>query len=394
MRKEERDIFDDLIRSKLHDFESDPAPDDWESIARRLPGPEVIPLRKRWPYWAAAAVASLLVISSGIYFSQKQPAIDTRMSGQIEKETTVVPPSPVNEEPLWVAAAKQPVPVISIAEADMIPVTEEEIGLELELMSADTRPVILSDRQLPEQSFITTTTRQVSPIKQQEEKAPSSRKWAFGAGAGGFAQSSGNTVGTYALRSNSQQEDIKLLALNAVADQGKAPKTNVKHQTPVSFGLSVSRQLNNRFSIQTGLTYSMLTSDWETKAEIYNNKTRQRLHFIGIPLAVSYKIAEWERFRFYAIAGVQTEVNVAGKEQVKSYFEDQRINISSHSVRMKEWQWSVNARVGVSYPIVRFVSAFAEVGTAYYFDNGSDMETIYSDKRFNINPQFGIRFGF
>lgn len=189
-------------------------------------------------------------------------------------------------------------------------------------------------------------------------------------------------------------EDTKLLALNAVADDGKAPKTNIKHKTPVSFGISASRQLNDRFSLQTGLTYSMLTSDWETQAEIYNNKTRQRLHFIGIPLSVSYKIAEWNRFRLYASAGGQTEVNVAGKERVKSYFENQQTGVNSRNVRMKEWQWSVNARVGVSYPIVRFVSAFAEVGAVYYFDNGSNMETIYSDKEFNVNPQFGIRFGF
>jgi hypothetical protein len=61
---------------------------------------------------------------------------------------------------------------------------------------------------------------------------------------------------------------------------------------------------------------------------------------------------------------------------------------------MKEWQWSVNARTGVSYPIVRFAHAFAEVGAAYYFSNGSRIETVYSDKAFNLSPRVGIRFGF
>ena len=37
MKDKERDIFDDLFRSKLQDFEADTMPGDWEAIADRLP---------------------------------------------------------------------------------------------------------------------------------------------------------------------------------------------------------------------------------------------------------------------------------------------------------------------------------------------------------------------
>ena len=40
------------------------------------------------------------------------------------------------------------------------------------------------------------------------------------------------------------------------------------------------------------------------------------------------------------------------------------------------------------------VILFAEVGGAYYFDNGSVIETIYAEKPFNLNLQVGLRFGF
>lgn len=33
MKDKERDIFDDLCRSKLQDFEADTMPGDWEAIA-------------------------------------------------------------------------------------------------------------------------------------------------------------------------------------------------------------------------------------------------------------------------------------------------------------------------------------------------------------------------
>ena len=89
-----------------------------------------------------------------------------------------------------------------------------------------------------------------------------------------------------------------------------------------------------------------------------------------------------------------TEVNVAGKRKMKLFSDDVEILAQSERVRMKEWLWSVNARMGVSYPIIRFVSAFGEVGASYYFDNGSDIETIHSEKPFNVSLQFGFRFGF
>lgn len=37
MKDKERDIFDDLFRSKLQDFEVDTMAGDWEAIADRLP---------------------------------------------------------------------------------------------------------------------------------------------------------------------------------------------------------------------------------------------------------------------------------------------------------------------------------------------------------------------
>ncbi len=411
MKKEERDIIDDLFREKLHGFEAETTHDDWEAIASRLPEPKSIPLRRRWPYWAAAAVVSLFVICTGIYFTQNQP-VDPTIAKQIEKETsrlesqiaedkqdkTIAPSSVVEKEPELIAVNKQPQQHSTIQQTGTTLLSHAP---EIKTIHIAELPTII-EAKTPDLAVETPTNisnipvvTDISPIAQPVKATKtSSRKWSFGAGAGGLTQSAGNVVNTYALRSNTYINDDRLLALNAVSDVGKSPKTNIKHRTPISFGVSVSRHLNDRFSLQSGLSYAMVTSDWETMATVYNNKTRQRLHFLGIPLSVSYKIAEWNRFNFYASAGGQAEVNVAGKERVKSYFEDKQIGVDTKNVRMKEWQWSVNARVGVSYPIIRYISAFAEVGAAYYFDNGSKIETVYSDKSFNVNPQIGIRLGF
>ena len=42
----------------------------------------------------------------------------------------------------------------------------------------------------------------------------------------------------------------------------------------------------------------------------------------------------------------------------------------------------------------RFVNVFVEGGVAYYFDNGSSIETIRSEKPFNAGFNVGLRLGF
>lgn len=152
--------------------------------------------------------------------------------------------------------------------------------------------------------------------------------------------------------------------------------------------------LTSRWYLLAGLNYSYLSSEWKTNGDYYS-KTEQRLHFVGLPLSLAYKIAEWNSFMWYASAGIMPEINVAGQLKEIKYSnghilgEPDKVN-----ARMKEWYWSVNAATGVSYPLLRYLSAFAEVGGGYYFDNGSSIETIHSDKPFNVNVSFGLRVGF
>ncbi|MGG6495484.1 UNVERIFIED_CONTAM: PorT family protein, partial [Bacteroidetes bacterium 56_B9] len=57
---------------------------------------------------------------------------------------------------------------------------------------------------------------------------------------------------------------------------------NIKHKQPLSFGLSVRKALPKNFSVETGVTYTMLSS--EITYENSSEKTDQKLHYIGIPV--------------------------------------------------------------------------------------------------------------
>ena len=409
--KKERDTFDDMFRSKLQDFEVDTMPGDWEAIADRLPVKAPVPFRRTLRYWAAAAVVSLLMITGGVYMFKSEKEV-APIAEKIEKETkkvetelakeVEVPATPIelikeNITVSPVAAVQQPAVVRSTYKA-AVKVAHTEPAV-IEITPPDEDSVVVDSEEVvqdhPEVGSIDTRSliADAAPVgKVEKEAAP--RKWGFGMGGGSVTTGTNNSLNTYALK-NTMLTDQELLFLNAANFENNTyPKTNIHHKTPVSVGFSVSRYLNNRFALSSGLHYKFLSSTWDVDAPVYYNKTAQKLHFIGIPVSLSYKIAEWNRFQVYAAAGVMTEVNVSGKLVTEKYSGKELYEKESEHIRMKEWLWSVNARAGVSYPLLRFVSLYAEAGVDYYFDNGSTIETVRSEKPFNVSLQAGFRLGF
>ena len=417
--EKERDTFDDLFRSKLQDFEVDTMPGDWEAIADRLPVKAPVPFRRTLRYWAAAAVVSLLMITSGVYLfksekeatplaekiEQETKKIETELAKETEVSVTQVQPVEERITASPVAAVQQPVmqatykATVKVAENEPAVISsDDDMEENAEVITLPDNTAVVETEEVaqdyPEVGSADDTRSLIAdaaPVG-KKDKEVSPRRWGFGMGGGCVTAGTSNSLNTYALK-NTSLTDQELLFLNSANFENSARKTNVKHKTPVSLGMSVSYSLNNRFALVTGLNYSLLSSSWET-SDAYHNKTSQKLHFIGIPLSLTYRIAEWKRFQVYAAAGVMTEVNVAGKLVTKKYMHNELYEKEADHIRMKEWFWSVNARAGVSYPLLRFVSLYAEVGADYYFDNGSSIETVRSEKPFNVNLQAGFRFGF
>ena len=171
-------------------------------------------------------------------------------------------------------------------------------------------------------------------------------------------------------------------------------RVDVSHKQPISLGIGVGYVLNDRWSLQSGLVYTLLQSEWKTSLDI-PDKYKQQLHFVGVPLGLSYKIAEWNKIQFYATAGGMVEWNAGGKIKTQYYYnEDGAYRTEKEYIRMKELQWSVNARIGATYPLIKFINAYVEGGANYYFKNNSLIETIRSDKPFHVSLQAGLRFGF
>jgi len=422
MKDKERDSLDDLFRSKLYDLEADTSPEDWESIAGRLPDVERRPifLRHTFRYWAAAAVLALLISLGGIYLNkemeneavpllaQEEKVMDEPESGSEEisivdheGEDTTEKDNLLPERVVVSSRGRAVRPLLAVV-SDIRP-TEIELpqeDLDLEIERPQKRTVSKKKSRVAtvvpdDQAGAYYAERSPVPSTQGYKLHDSKKqKWQVGLSSGSLSFKSENSVNRYVTNSDALRSE-SLLAMNAVSNSNSidSKKTNIHHRIPFNVGLSAEYYLMPRLSLQFGVSYAYLVSDWKTNG-VYHTKEERRLHFVGIPVSLSYTIAEWNKVRFYASAGAKAEVNVAGRQKMRLFSDDNVIALEEEKVRMKEWQWSVNAGLGASYPLVRFMSLFAEVGGAYYFDNGSAIETIYAEKPFNLNLQVGLRFGF
>lgn len=403
---EKRDKWDEAIQAKLFDHEVEHMPEDWEAIASRLPEERPVTWPFAFRYWSAAAAAVLALVLGGLYLFDQDPEtvrLAEEMS-QIETDRSIIPtpatPAPSIAAPAtrtvnaWVAQATPTRSFRAHAQQPIERITEKESAAKIAAVEPSHREDAQREEEVITESVVSQQPRTKATDTTQPTHQPAKqRKWSFGMGAGNLSVGTSQLVPHYVTNSAALRSE-SLMSMNTWgATQEASPKTDIQHHTPINFGISVSRQLSNRFYLQTGLNYSYLRSEWATNGT-YHIETDQRLHFLGLPLSIAYRIAEWNRFLFYASAGGMAEVNVAGKRQSQLFSDEISIVKQTEHIRMKEWLWSVNGKVGVSYPIVRFVSAFGEVSANYYFDNGSTIKTIHSEKPFTIGFNMGFRLGF
>lgn len=168
--------------------------------------------------------------------------------------------------------------------------------------------------------------------------------------------------------------------------------TRTNHHQPIKAGVSLRIPLSNRWSVSTGVTYSYLGSDISQETGNARMETKQKLHYVGIPVNVNYSVLRTNRLNLYASAGVEIEKLVSGKQDTEHYEGNTFTKATSQSVKEGRPQISGNVAVGAEFRIVNQLSIYAEPGLAYHFDNGSDVENIYKEKPLNLNVQVGLRW--
>lgn len=156
-----------------------------------------------------------------------------------------------------------------------------------------------------------------------------------------------------------------------------------KHHQPISVGMQVGFHLLPKLKLSTGLVYTKVSSDFISGVSDTRTVSTQDLHYIGIPLNLSYSVWEYKGLHTYVAAGGEGAVNIKNHTETDGEVKESKRD---------KMQWSTNASVGIQYDFIPQLGVYVEPGMKYYFDNGSQIENIFKDKKLNFNIQFGLRF--
>ena len=427
-------------RRRNADYEVAPAAGSWEKLEGALFPPAQ---RRLYPYLLlAAAVALLLLLSVSVYYMSE---------GQQEELPVLVEKLPVTGVP---ETGETPVAVNGLVSLPAVRQVTRLPDMDMRVEESDrlwtdllvSRPVCMANGQSkalvhdlkPIRRYPVSSYREVFLGGQPELKVANSiRKrtdagWSLGFFGGNMMNSS--TSGSEGLgmfnfvkaetnvsagvalgvsnvdNTNGSLEDFRndLLsnashfatkgdyqAFEEVALQNYMvpTQTRIRHKFPVSAGLSVRKGLSERFYVESGLTYTSLSSDLIAGEGAYY-KQEQQLHYLGIPLKLGFTIWKHQRFSLYASAGGMMEFCVKSLLSTDYYVDNVRTHRSDTDLDLHKIQYSASASVGAQFELIKALSFYAEPGISYYFDDKSKFETIRKEHPLNMMLLLGLRVSF
>ena len=209
----------------------------------------------------------------------------------------------------------------------------------------------------------------------------SNTRWQVGVGTAGNMnryKSSGPIYVNSLSAVNTEYADNEMFR---VSPYEQDTKDVTHHDMPISIGFTASYSVTPRIALASGLVYTLATSSFQHGASMPTET--QTLHYVGIPLNLSYTVWGNSWLRTYIMAGAQADMNV--KATLKA--DGHKSNIDNDRA-----QFSVTGGAGVQLNVAQQLGVYVEPGVRYYFDNGSAVQTIFKEHPTNFSLQVGLRW--
>lgn len=452
----EKDIFKEQLKSVFSDFEAPVPPDGWEKVEQSLNAiRRARIIRRNWYVGSAAATAALILgslfflnsphpvkpdlpVFTGKMAPEKTGSLDTQDTQIAKTETTKkesnkdgqVGYSLQKQEVLVARYTKRKEKVLSVnidleQTPEKIVIAEQTVEVKAEAMGE--RIIRPEERQVvqPSQEEVDRLIQEFENAGKAtifeglafEDKKSKPIMWALNA-KGGLTSSRKTVNSPMTLRSASAVKPSEngdglysgLTGSNKMyADYSSIPFNNrsiadnvaeMEHDQPVSFGITVSKTIVDRLSIETGLVYTYLFSRAKNTSVDFQNQETQHFHYLGIPVNLNYNFVNIGKLGLFASFGGMVEKDIYGEFRSTGQSVSTELNSASQGVittkiSQKNPQISVNAGVGVFYPIYGGFNLYGKVGGVYYFDaKNYEYKTIYTDKKIGFDLNAGIRFDF
>ncbi len=398
----ERSDFDELLRSRLEGM-SEPAPDVWEGIVKGLERHRRAVIFRRFSVGVAAAAAGLAI--AWLVFRGPQTGEPLQVPVQTAQHVDVTTPGPVTDETPEIAPIAEQVAAFtrnqSVARAEKVdkpstPATavpvSDQTGEPVEPKTEPQPSVATEPAANPVETPSVEPNNPVEPQPQLTEddlpdgfwdgddtdtrKTHTSQLTIF---SNLTAVASENDLIYKASPSHASSQTGKGQATSSVEPLSGSPKFFV----PLSAGVQVAVPLTERLLVASGLRYTYLVSQYDmlVNKEKFEGAYNQ-LHYLGIPLELSYRFVQTHGFGLYASVGGAAEKCIA-----------QRYVYGSNTLREKVGglQWSAQAGLGAEYWFAQRAGIYFDPSLVYYFDNSQPL-SIRTQQPLQARFEVGLRF--
>lgn len=367
------------MKQKLEGHKMAPPAGLWEGISSEMglqkePVSKTVAIR-RW-HWVVAALVLALVGFFALYqFPQDESFPQVAQTLQ-EQEPPMMKTESGDNQPLALADCPQrnhtqfsP----KIAE-DTTPQDAEETSSQQDTEKTSAQQVA---EETPQQASVVTHRQQHSEehhyTAHHQAKQPSAsmsrNQWSVGLNAsGGLLASVGKSSMGQSYVYDGEYYDPGVNSTTQPIPSSTTYDVEAKHRLPVTLGLSVHYQLNACLALLTGVNYTYLYSEFSKP--LYPNVYReQKLHYLGIPVGLSWLFWKMKGFSFY----------LSGSAMLQKCLNE------------KPWQWSVNASAGAEYAITPLLGLYLQPSLGYYFHDGTSFEHYYKEHPLAPSIEFGLR---
>ena len=384
----------DDIKAEMQEFESDSPKGLWESIEGRLPASKVAPTRSWWGWAAAAGALAVAGVSAFLFFRPISP----QEVISVERAESVVALNDVLPDP-----SEQ---IVRLQEAVApVAVSQPKEAQRPEKSAASQKTEALSETAAVQE----TETVQETEIVQKPESLPweefsqeprvarktPQNKVSVGlaaSGAASFSQTAligGGPLFGVGLDAVSWEDSPKLGL--AVVNQGKDIESELRHKVPVRLTLGVSYAITDRLSVVSGLSHTLLLSEYKEGTQQNYKSGEQRVEYVGVPINLKYDFYSSTRLDVYASAGLTLDKCIKANRTDDYFLSGENRLKEVISLGEHPFQLSAGAAFGAEYRIYDSLWLFGECGLAYFFNDRSSLEILYKERPLNATFNLGIR---
>jgi len=420
------DAFNEMMKQKLENHQLPVDLNDWSAIEKRL---NKKGKRKIIPWWmwlpmGSAAVLTLLftlrsfnetsdyAIKSNSHAVTQQAETPKQYTAQQTVAKVDMSGNQISNAPLAVLKQKQTSVqksnIVSVDLPNKVTVAFDSVSNERNssiatttLRAVEKEPIAQmvvqqndSVQNKPEMKKTVLDPNPDESIAAVDHQKTKSNNWLFAAsyGSQGNVDLASNTGDGDFVSSSPNFYDKTLSAVNTNYTSIMATNdfTKKTYNDPLSFGLTVRKQLNKTLSLESGLVYTYLLSTFENSG-VQRSEAKLHLHYIGIPVNLITELWENSKWEIYLSTGFMAEKGIQSLYIQSQYFGAEVVTTTAKT-NINGIQWSINGGVGVTYKIKRQLGIYFEPKFSRYFDNNQPVSA-RTDHPFVFGLSAGLRIG-